>query len=120
METTRRRLRSRTGRASSGCRRARRKDRRGVAGDRRDVLDNAPGKRGFLYEEWAHGGLEWERILATGPDCSRLEKRFLEEERAKSERHFRQEYLCELVQRKGAFSQESIDAAFQDFEPMKI
>src|SRR6266446_2963773 len=44
-------IRSRTGRASSGCRRARRKDRRGVAGDRRDVLDNAPGKRGFLYEE---------------------------------------------------------------------
>ena len=57
----------------------------------------------------------------TGPDCSRLEKRFLEEERAKSERHFRQEYLCEFVEREGAaFSQESIDKAFQDFEPMKI
>ena len=54
-------------------------------------------------------------------DCSRLEKRFLEEERAKSERHFRQEYLCEFVEREGAaFSQESIDKAFQDFEPMKI
>ena len=35
--------------------------------------------------------------------------------------HFRQEYLCEFVEREGAaFSQESIDAPFQDFEPMKI
>ena len=32
-------------------------------------------------------------------DCSRLEKRFLEEERAKSEQYFRQEYLCEFVER---------------------
>jgi len=38
-------------------------------------------------------------------DCSRLEKRFLEEERAKSERYFRQEYLCEFVEReKGGVS----------------
>ncbi len=85
------------------------------------LMSTPNGKRGFLYEEWAHGGPAWERILATGPDCSRLEKRFLEEERAKSERHFRQEYLCEFVEREGAaFSQESIDKAFQDFEPMKI
>src|SRR6266446_2752646 len=85
------------------------------------LMSTPNGKRGFLYEEWAHGGPAWERILATGPDCSRLEKRFLEEERAKSERHYRQEYLCEFVEREGAaFSQESIDKAFQDFEPMKI
>jgi len=85
------------------------------------LMSTPNGKRGFLYEEWAHGGPEWERILATGPDCPRLKKRFLDEERAKSERSFRQEYLCEFVEREGAaFSQESIDAAFQDFEPMKI
>src|SRR5438552_122401 len=85
------------------------------------MMSTPNGKRGFLYEEWAHGGPAWERILATGPDCSRLEKRFLEEERGKSERHYRQEYLCEFVEREGAaFSQESIDKAFPDFEPMKI
>ena len=85
------------------------------------LMSTPNGKRGFLYEEWAHGGPEWQRILATGPDCSRLEKRFLEEERAKSERYFRQEYLCEFVEREGAaFSQESIDAAFQDFDAIEI
>ncbi len=85
------------------------------------LMSTPNGKRGFLYEEWAHGGPAWQRILATGPDCSRLDKRFLEEERAKSERYFRQEYLCEFVEREGAaFSQESIDAAFQDFDPMKL
>jgi hypothetical protein len=48
-------------------------------------------------------------------------KHFLEEERAKSERYFRQEYLCEFVEREGAaFSQESIDAAFQDFDAIEI
>ncbi len=72
----------RTGRASSGCRRARRKDRRGLAGDRRDELDNAPerNRNGMFGRS-----------------------------------------TCEFVEREGAaFSQESIDAAFQDFEPMKI
>ena len=30
-------------------------------------------------------------------------------------------YMCEFGEREGrAFSQESIDAAFQDFEPMKV
>jgi hypothetical protein len=34
---------------------------------------------------------------------------------------FRQEYLCEFVEREGAvFSQESIDAALQDFEPLDL
>ena len=85
------------------------------------LMSTPNGKRGFLYEEWVNGGPAWERILATGPDCSRLKQHFLEEERAKSERYFRQEYLCEFVEREGAaFSQESIDRAFQDFEPMKI
>jgi len=58
------------------------KDRRGLAGDRRDELDNAPerNRNGIFGRS-----------------------------------------TCEFVEREGAaFSQESIDAAFQDFEPMKI
>jgi len=39
---------------------------------------------------------------------------FLEEERAKSERYFRQEYLLRVRgERRGGVSQESIDAAFR-------
>ena len=34
---------------------------------------------------------------------------------------FRQEYMCEFGEIEGRlFSQESIDAAFRDFEPMKL
>ena len=34
---------------------------------------------------------------------------------------FRQEYMCEFGQAEGrVFSQEPIDAAFQDYEPMKV
>jgi len=34
---------------------------------------------------------------------------------------FRQEDMCEFGEAEGrAFSQESIDAAFQDYEPMKV
>jgi len=77
------------------------------------------GKRGFLYEEWVHGGDAWERILVAAPDCPRIDAGFLAEERAReSDKSYRQEYLCEFVERDGAvFSQESIDAALQDFEP---
>ena len=53
------------------------------------------------------------------PDCPRIDVGFLAEERAReTDKSYRQEYLCEFVERDGAvFSQESIDAALQDFEP---
>ena len=51
-----------------------------------------------------------------------LHRRTLEEERAREgDKFFRQEYLCEFVDREGAvFSQESIDAAMQDFDPLDL
>ena len=55
------------------------------------------------------------------PDCPRISAEFLEEEKAKGEDWFRQEYLCEFVEREGAvFSWEAIVAMRQDFEALKI
>jgi hypothetical protein len=56
------------------------------------------GKRGFFYEEWELGGTEWTRVSVTGPDCPRIPKEFLEEERRSlGPAWFAQEYLCEFV-----------------------
>jgi hypothetical protein len=86
------------------------------------LVSTPNGKRGFFWEEWANGGAEWERIQVAAPDCPRIKPRFLAEERAKQgDKWYRQEYLCEFVEREGAvFSQESIDAAMQDFEPLDL
>ena len=86
------------------------------------LMSTPNGKRGFFYEEWTHGGEAWERIRVAAPDCPRIHAKFLAEERAKEgDKWYRQEYLCEFVEREGAaFSQESIDAALQDFEPLAL
>jgi hypothetical protein len=86
------------------------------------LMSTPNGKRGFFYEEWAHGGDEWERISVTATECPRIKRDFLERERAKrDEASFQQEYMCQFREAEGAlFSQESIDAAFKDFEPLRL
>jgi hypothetical protein len=71
------------------------------------------GKRGFFYEAWANGG----------PECPRIGRKFLEEERATmGERWFRQEYLCEFEEAiSGVFGRESVDGAVsEEIEPLEI
>jgi hypothetical protein len=85
------------------------------------LMSTPYGKRGFFYDEWAHGTEGWERIQVTGPECSRISKQVLEEECAKGDKWYGQEYLCEFGEVEGrVFSQESIDAAMQDFEPLDL
>ncbi len=80
------------------------------------------GAGGFFWEEWANGGEAWERISVAAPDCPRISARALEEERvALGEKWFRQEYLCEFVEREGAvFSRAIIDAAYRDYEGLTL
>jgi phage FluMu gp28-like protein len=68
-------------------------------------------KQGFFWEEWGRGGEGWQRISVRAPDCPRISARFLEEERANAlEATFRQEYLCEFLDREGAvFTREMIE-----------
>jgi len=86
------------------------------------LMSTPNGKRGFFHAEWTGGGEQWKRISATAMECPWIDPQFLDEERQNmTDAFFRQEYMCEFGQAEGrVFSQESIDAAFQDFEPMEI
>jgi len=77
------------------------------------LLSTPNGKRGFFWEEWAHGGEEWVRVMAPASECTRISGRFLESERkAQGERYFAQEYLCAFHEAEDAvFSRELIEAA---------
>jgi hypothetical protein len=74
------------------------------------------GKRGFFWEEWAHGGEQWERVTAPATACPRIGASFLEEERASlGDRWFRQEYLCEFLEADDAlFTRDVVDGATTD------
>ena len=79
------------------------------------------GKRGFFWEEWEHGGDEWERISVPATECPRISAELLAEESAKGDETYRRGYMCEFGDMEGAvFSWESIDAALQDFEPLSL
>jgi len=61
------------------------------------LLSTPKGKRGYFYRMWEHGGKDWERVRVTGPECGRIQPRFLEREKARmGEAKFRAEYLCEF------------------------
>jgi hypothetical protein len=47
------------------------------------LMSTPYGKRGFFWEEWREGTEGWERIQVAGPECPRISKQVLEEERAK-------------------------------------
>jgi hypothetical protein len=81
------------------------------------------GSRGFFYEAWQRGGPEWERVRVPAYECPRIQRAFLEEERATmGERWFRQEYLCEFVDSvSGVFERNLVEEAITgDFEPLRI
>jgi hypothetical protein len=85
------------------------------------IMSTPWGKRGFFWEEWEHGGPEWERIRVPATECSRISPELLAEESAKDDQTFRREYMCEFGEMEGAvFSRESIEAAFQDFEALNL
>jgi hypothetical protein len=80
------------------------------------------GQRGFFWEEWSRGSGGWERISVKAPECGRISQRFLEEERERGDQWYRQEYLCEFVDREGAlFPRDLIEAAFgEDFAGLDL
>jgi len=80
------------------------------------IMSTPKGRRGFFYETWAHGGDRWERISVKATDCGRIRAEFLEEELAElGELWFRQEYLCEFVDRgAGVFDRDLVEGALDD------
>jgi hypothetical protein len=87
-----------------------------VSGGTLWLMSTPFGKRGFFYEEWAHGGAEWERVRVPATECPRIPKRFLaEEERTMGDRWFRQEYMCEFMDGiSGVFDLELVEKAITD------
>ena len=49
------------------------------------LMSTPCGKRGFFWEEWEHGGDEWERISVPATECSRISPELLAEEQAKGD-----------------------------------
>jgi hypothetical protein len=84
------------------------------------LLSTPNGKSGFFYENWAHGGEEWERVTVPATECPRIGAAFLEEERRQlGEIWFRQEYLCEFVDNGGRmFDRDVLEGALRDVEPL--
>src|SRR5436309_441865 len=45
------------------------------------LMSTPCGKRGFFWNEWAHGGDVWERISVPATECPRIRPEILEQER---------------------------------------
>lgn len=70
-----------------------------VSGGRLVLLSTPFGKRGFFHHEYTEGGPEWHRALVTAYDVPRIDRAWLEAERARiGDWWFRQEYMCEFVE----------------------
>lgn len=85
------------------------------------MMSTPYGKRGYFYEEWAHGSERWKRVFVPATECGRIRKDFLEEQRSTLPiDKFRQEYLCEFLgSGTGMFDRDLIEAALSDeIEPL--
>ena len=94
-----------------------------VSGGALWLMSTPFGKRGFFYEEWAHGGESWERVSIRAEECPRIPGEFLEEERrTMGDRVYRQEYGCEFVDAtSGVFDRDRVEAAFTpEVDPLDL
>jgi hypothetical protein len=80
------------------------------------LMSTPYGKRGFFYDAWEHGGTVWKRVSVAAPECARISKNFLEEERlAMGAAWFEQEYLCGFVDNgTEVFGRELVENALDD------
>ncbi len=88
----------------------------------RIILPSTPfGKRGFFYDVWTNGAADWHRTRITADQCPRIDKDWLERERATvGDWWFRQEYGCEFLETTDSvFNFEDIESAVSDeVEPL--
>jgi hypothetical protein len=85
-------------------------------------VSSAWAKQGWFYTAWESGD-GWERTKVTAPECPRISRAFLEEERrALGPRWYSMEYLCEFGDAVDAvFRTEDIEAAFtNDLKPLIV
>ena len=58
------------------------------------LLSTPNGKRGFFFREMTEPRVGWLRHTGPVTECKRIPNEFLEQERARGEEYFQQEYLC--------------------------
>ncbi len=91
-----------------------------VSGGRIILLSTPFGKRGFFHSEWTDGD-GWQRTKITADLCPRIDKDWLERERAMiGDWWYLQEYFCEFVETNDqVFSYDDIQAAISsDVKPL--
>jgi hypothetical protein len=83
-----------------------------VSGGRIILLSTPFGKRGFFHSEWTDGQ-DWRKVKITADQCPRIDKDWLERERAMiGDWWYLQEYFCEFVETSDqVFSYDDICAA---------
>jgi hypothetical protein len=80
------------------------------------ALGTPAGQRGWFYESWANGGDEWLRVSVSAYENPRVDRAFLDSERAVlGDALFGQEYLCEWLAAgaDAVFRSQDIAAAFR-------
>ncbi len=91
-----------------------------VSGGRIILLSTPFGKRGFFHSEWTDGQ-DWRKVKITADQCPRIDKDWLERERAMiGDWWYLQEYFCEFVETSDqVFSYDDIQAALDPtIEPL--
>jgi hypothetical protein len=91
-----------------------------VSGGRIILLSTPFGKRGFFHSEWTDGQ-DWRKVKITADQCPRIDKEWLERERAMiGDWWYLQEYFCEFVETSDqVFSYDDISAALDPtIEPL--
>jgi hypothetical protein len=91
-----------------------------VSGGRIVLLSTPFGKRGFFYSEWTDGD-GWMRTKITAEQCPRIDKEWLQRERAMiGDWWFLQEYECQFVETDDQiFSYDDIQLAISsDIKPL--
>ena len=91
-----------------------------VSGGRIILLSTPFGKRGFFHSEWTDGE-GWRKVKITADQCPRIDKEWLERERAMiGDWWFQQEYQCEFVETSDQFfNYEDIEKAVDpDVQPL--
>ncbi len=91
-----------------------------VSGGRIVLLSTPFGKRGFFHSEWTDGQ-DWRKVKITADQCPRINKSWLERERAMiGDWWYLQEYFCEFVETNDqVFSYDDIQATLDPtIEPL--
>lgn len=82
------------------------------------ALSSAGPRQGWFFEAYEYGQ-DWERYLIDCYQCPHLSQKFLDAERAKDERIFRREFLCEWSEFSDqVFALRDIDEAITDDVPV--